>query len=78
MCKGSVGLTSARPGQDTLSHLTVVSLFPHKVNEKKLLRGKRLFNDFLMLRIMNVFLQINVTTVTLSYHGLTSGWSALD
>lgn len=56
----------------------ILPLFPCKVNEKKLLKMKGLFRDFLLLRIINVLLQTNVTIVTLRCHGLMSGWSALD
>lgn len=82
-CKGS-GRTAGWPGQATPPHLTVVlrsrilPLVPCEVNEKKLLKMKGLFRDFLLLKIINVLLQTNVTIVTLRCHGLMSGWSALD
>lgn len=34
----------------------ILPLFPCKVNEKKLLKMKGLFHDFLLLRIINVLL----------------------
>lgn len=82
--QGKSGLMSGCPGQAASLHLTVVLrsrtllLFPCNVNGKKILKMKGLFHDFLLLRIINVLLETNVTTVTLRCHGLMSGWSALD
>lgn len=50
--------------------------FPRGVRENRLPKRKGLFRDFLLLRIINVLLQINVTAVTLRCHGSMSGWSA--
>ena len=50
--------------------------FPRGVHENRLPKRKGLFRDFLLLRIINVLLQINVTAVTLRCHGSMSGWSA--
>ena len=60
------------------AHSHILPPFPHSVNENRLLKMKELFHDFLLLRIINVLLQTNVTTVTYRCHGLMSGWSALD